>query len=1217
MKQKLFTSYGLQLRNLFLYLLLGIVSSLLYAKIPSENSDLPSHSEPGSTHKRKHRSHKKITGPEEEKRCSDIKSVKKLFSRLDELYASVIIKVQTINAKGEKEGEELSDLYTFLSGSRNVDEVAEILERDLHRALSENEISILSNLEQFSLTKAIRAFYRYRIIDEHKAHAMLLKNAPLEWSEILKLVDLGAVHTKSGYLLTLKTGKEFGDPIKLFAEFHNLANEIIKSGVKVRSPSDLLLRPLTPELSSALNNFGPNAIDTLSDARLISEIRRHFVFLSSINLPISFRPGTVDFRPNALMSSGAPVNLIDSNGVEWALLKNLNAVYANNYYFLDHNASLTNSIMLAPFGLTYWGNYNWTAGGIGWWANYTDKYLGIGGTYTVNFANGTFWSSTPNYVMLGAMVGAWRNYLTAGISVMTLATSTVGVGASVTGTITREHEVRYNGIESLDNRIPEIRGQHKIEIDDLKGVAGQVAAAVNFSNLKVPIMMAFRVGAELTARRIYRTHVELKDAQRMLTESEIPGILFLLGKDIEETKLPSFMEPLKFKVGDEFIETKITKLSGAFVVGLQSQLPIGAVRAGTTLDVTAEFELALRVLPEQKIEVSIEPKRIYEMGVFSSILNTLGVGVIESMSLLKKQSFIFDFTIPEAVAAYFELIDNGKLPTFHDIYIHPEERGPEYLLTEFRAQNKELEPRGIVLNYVEQVRVSSEKLHAGFSSRMLSGAADAVNFFDRKLRPNKDRINFKFDGIDWEFMGANAMSIATNGSMVMRRSTSAYKKSHGQGTSGRFNKDLFVTHRRVHMMDEATLKNNWDFDSLMIAAQYEDTLITGDQENSIAREIDHFFSLGLGEFKEKNSRQPRTVHLERELSVVHLQQLLEEKTDDRIILASQRSGVSQGSILSMLRDLKNKHPDWQALRIKRFMEQQPGVSGFSAIHQLLGAKPEDIFVRTDSSYISVVKDAKKFIMLKTRHLDENNKAVSNFVLKDKWKNRRANRKIFNGVGNHLRHVHYQLNRLDDDQYFVPTDANSKLMTIYGPEKLKTLSDIGVRQSKEGPRVLLTSARKELIDLLDLPAQGYGEKERKKIYKMVGEKRLDLMSLVDGLEIKYKEHPLSISLSKKHLRKRFSLAINYIDKVNNKIKELNDDAVTIKMDKEFFYNQQNRYSQIVNRLSALVAYDHLDENDRAIIEHKIGEKILERYRKIIPISSNIMSNNFQEYEVVQN
>lgn len=1162
--------------------------------------------------KKKKRSRKKKHGQllddlNRHKNDAEVKHIKRLFTKLDELYSKVTIKVQKYGERDVLGPESVIDLFTFLSGTQDINEIIDILEGELKRKLTADELTEIKNLPDLSLTESIRTLYKRKSIDEFKAHALILGNARMTWEEILKLMDLGASKTSTRYLIQLKTGDKFGNPIKLFEEFNDLAKEITKAhGNENSIPDDLLLHPIPASVEASLNEFGPTAAETLSDARVISEIRRHFIFLTSIKLPISFRPGTVDFRPNALMSTGAPVNLIDSNGMVWALLRNLNAVFSNNHYYLSHNSSLTNSIMLAPFAATYWGSYNWTAGGIGWWLSYTDKYLGIGGTYTVNFASGSFWSNgAPTYLMIGGVVAGWRNYLSAGVSLMTMMSSTVGAGASIMGTVTRDHDVNYKGIYPQDGRFPEIRGKHKIEIDDRKGVSGQVAVAANFSNLHVPIMIAFRAGPEFTAHRVYRTHVDLENAQRMLTESEIPGVLFLLGKKIRETKLPTFDEPNKFQVGDEFVETKTGKLSGAFVAGLQSQIPIGAVRFGATLDLTAEFELALRRLPANKFEISIEPKRIYEIGIFSSILNVIGAGYIDSMSLFKKQSFIFDFNIPEAVIAYNDLIEHGRLPTAHEIEIHSEDRGPEYLLTEFRAQNEQLKSRGIALNYLEQVQVSSDKLHAGLNARIISGVVDIVNIADKRLRPTKDRLNLRFDGIDWEFMQAEAKSIASNGIIAVRRSTSGYRKSVGQGFSGRFNKDLFVTHRRIHSIDDSSVAftaNKWQFDSLMVHGQYEDNMVTGDQENQMASEINALFSTSIGHFDAKNSRQPRMINLERELSIVHLNQLTQDESKERIYNASQITGVSQQSMASLLSRMKGKHPDMQALMVKAFIETQPGLNGFAAIHQLLGAKPEDLHIRTESGYAAVVNTAKKFLATHADHFTPDNEPIAKLnpskqrgIIKQ-WKNKRASKKFYDGVRFNLRQIDEQLRLLNDDKYLI--DDQSPLIGIYGSERVHNLVTIGARQGKNEVKSSLSSTRKTIKELMDLKHQGYSDEERKAIYKMAGRKHLSFEALVDRLVLKYKNKPLSHKQPAHKLQKRFEKAVDLIEKINDRIQRLKNDHVMNTMDKEYVESSIKHLKVMRDDLFSILNFRGLQANVVLSIQEKVGKDLMERFKTVV-------------------
>ncbi len=99
------------------------------------------------------------------------------------------------------------------------------------------------------------------------------------------------------------------------------------------------------------------------------------------------------------------------------------------------------------------------------------------------------------------------------------------------------------------------------------------------------------------------------------------------------------------------------------------------MRAGTSIDLTAEFELGLKRLPNDKFEVSIEPRRVHEMSLFASMLNIIGAGQIKAMAIARKQIFIFDFNIPDAKMAYFDLIHQGRLPGGDEIEVSTEDRG--------------------------------------------------------------------------------------------------------------------------------------------------------------------------------------------------------------------------------------------------------------------------------------------------------------------------------------------------------------------------------------------------------------------------------------------------------------------------------------------------------------------------------------------------------------
>ncbi len=504
-------------------------------------------------------------------------------------------------------------------------------------------------------------------------------------------------------------------------------------------------------------------------------------------------------------------------------------------------------------------------------------------------------------------------------------------------------------------------------------------------------------------------------------------------------------------------------------------VPISATRIGSTVDLTAEFELGLQRLPNNRYQVSIKPERIYEIGVFGSALNTIGAGKIKSMAIARKQIFVFDFNVPEARLAYFSLLD-GRLPVTKKIEISDKDRGPEYLLTEFRAQNDLLRPRGISLTYLEKVRIFMHKSHYGMNVPLMAAVFDIVNFADTEKRTTKKRLNLRFEGFDRESMRANAKSVATNGIIAVRKSVFGGRRSQGQGFSGRYNQDLFVTHRRIHSQDESHngyTGNKWHFDGLVVHYQLEDTKITGDEENVMAATINRLFNTFIGPFEYKNSKAPRIINIEREITVKDLAELNHHDCHARIDVASQASGLPAERIEFLLKEIDHKHQDKQGTIIKHFIESCPGASGFAAIHQLLGARPEELIIRTESGYAQAVLNAKRFIAQFSTSDSESNQQV-NLVALDVEKHKKHVTRFYDQARASLRDIDLQLRLLYDDKYLI--DEESPLYNIYGKELVQQFIDRGVRQEKVPIKMALVTARKTVLSMLDLASQDFSDEE---------------------------------------------------------------------------------------------------------------------------------------------
>lgn len=1118
--------------------------------------------------------------------------VSMIFANLDELFMQAIIRYQTVDKHGRTGPEQSSNLLWYLSAPHDKNAIVNLIEKSLYRTLQNSEQQLLDNCADLSFSKAVRVLWHHKIISEKRAQELLSMNTPISSEELVRLLENGVVETAKGYLIKLRTGSTFGEPMKLFDDIAQIIN-----GIKAHHLSDsdeaafskLLEKPIPPEILDVFSEAGIKAEETISDANVIREIREHFLFLNSLGLPIRFNPSRMGFHPIEVAS---PPVVNTENSIRYSISpETLSASLVGNYYFSSENASMTHGLYVNPLGITYAGMLTFENNGLDWWLNYSSGFLGAGLNYTTTFDQGTFWSNgDPTYLNVGIMAGGWNNYLTGGLSLSTVLANGVGVGVTATMTVTRSHDVSYLGTEPLDSMIPAIRGLHKIEIDDIKGIAANASVAANFSALDVPVTVAFLASAERTTRRLYRTHADFPSTQRMLSEADVPGVLYLLGKRIKETRIPSFEHPEILIDGDELVETKIGKLNGAFIVGLESLIPIHALRVGTALELTAEYELGIKKYSNSKYEVSIQPKRVYEIGLFGSLLNVMGLGYIKSFAMAKKQIFAFDFNYPEAIIAYQDLIHQGNLPITEDVAVYTENRGPEYLLNDFRAQNQALKQRGVARTYLEKIDIETSKWHAGIDVPILPAILDIVNKVDQKTRKNKERLDIQFSGIYREFMSAESKSLATNGITAIRRSTFGGRKSKGQGFSGVHNEDVFVTHERVHSLDPISGVNTWGFNRLVVHAQFEDTRITGNEENQMVEHINRLFSTFIGAFTIKNSKAPRLINLERVITPTELHALTQSQCRDRAGVASQKTGIDHHKITAMLKSLKNKHPDYQGLVVKHFIETSPGVTGFAAIHQLLGAQPDQIYVRTESGYGDEILQAKKFIVTYTKGEHEQGKYAPfiNVEPFDIHKNKKHARNFYNEGRIRLREIDDQLRLLHDDRYLV--DEQSLLYRLYPDKhKVKQLVAAGFRQDKEAFRTGLTSARKTILEMRDLEAQGFSKEDQALIYKMAGKKRVGIRDLAKILLMKYERTPLSPSLTRGHLKKRFKKCREMITELNDRIFALQSDAVMIAMDKEYVSNTIHEFATLRKRLSAVISAKHLSEHDREKISAKIAPK----------------------------
>jgi len=1114
----------------------------------------------------------------------ELKRLNKAFDNIDDLFATAQVKYQRIEDEDKLGKEHVTSLHFFLSQPHGFKKIQTIIEKSTHKRI--NLASYQDLRINASLHQVVNFLWERSILTDPQAIILLHDNAPLSPQELINLVENGIIKSAKGFLVQLRTGHNFGDPLKLLSDVDRALRELQKDK-DYEAPirlADIEL-PLNRKTAKKLKNLGISNEQLLLDAQVIQQMREHFLFLSSLGMPIRFRPTNIGFGPN---SPPGPVSINNSNSFNAAITpRSLSALMVGNYYMSSINASTSNSLFVNPMGIGYSGSLSFNNQGPDWWLYYTNGYLGGGGSYTINFDQGTLWSKgQASYLSLGFMASGWKDYLSAGISLQTLLSHNLGVGVSASVTVTRSHDVSYIGPYPVDGKFAAIRGLHKIEINDQSGISKRAAGSINFSALSTPLAVAFRAGADHTVERIFRTHVDLAKSRSMLSEASIPGLLLIAGKKIKESKIPGFDKPENLIDGDELVEKKIGTLSGAFVIGLESLVHINAARVGGSVEVSGEFELGLKRLPNNKYEVSIEPTKVVEIGLFASILNIVGVGYIKGIAIARKQIFSFDFNHEEAKRAYFDLIHHGRMPTNEEIEVYSEDRGPEYLLTEVRSQNDILRPRGIERIYLEKIRITTSKKHIGITAPIVPAILALINKVDKKVHHSKKHV-LRFEGVDREFMHAEAKSVATNGIISVRRNTFGGRLSRGQGTKGRYNRDLYVTHRRIHSIDDSPYSfadNKWQFDSLIIHAQLEDTMINGDDENKMARKINRLFGAYIGSFEEKNSKTARTINIERELSRRDLMILSSQEAHDRVNNAALASGIERPAILNLVEQLKNKHPDQQGLMVKHFIETSRGFRGFAAIHHLLGGKPEELFIHTKSGYMSAVHNLKTFIIENTENNDQD-KPRANLNTSNSHENKKHIKEFYHQSHWHLRNIDHQLRLLKDDKYLL--DENSQINGILGEKKITELISSGARQDKSTFKTALISARNSLLELLDLEEAGFNCKERLNIYELAHEKCLGLKEKAEILINKYQDTPIDPYMSKNEIRKRMTSCWDIIEKIDSRVDKLNNDEIIKSYDSEYIDKQIKLMSELRDVFEKIISLEHLSQQDAESIKNKFS------------------------------
>lgn len=1109
------------------------------------------------------------------------KLLKETFENLDYLFTKITVRVTNRNTK-----EVYETLFSdFIKGSSDIDYILGVLQRET--GLSKKDIlSVNDESKKMYFTDFVDELWKNKFIRRKLANNIIFKYKVISDSEILKLFENGASHLSSNILLEIKCGDQYGNLIDVeermftnsakFEEIRNIAvaTHLIGANEDIR---DYLDDPRYIE--NLINISGANGVlllNTWNVGSVVDYIRKNFLLNTLIN-------STTWFSPMAAAAASA-VNPIDSFNTIVAPSR-LTAVIMGNHYFADSNSSLTSALSFTPLGANLSTTLNFPNYSMYGFLTSYDRFIMMGGSLTKDFpATGTDLTQTQTFFSVGGTIGGWSNMLQLGANFQTLLADGTGIGASATVTLTRSHNLIYHKQEPLDGPIPAIRGMHKVEIDDLRGISAAVGVSVSGNQAMVPITAAFRATGNYVRKKIFRTHVSVGRAQEMLSEEAVPGLLYLFGKKIKYTKIPDFDHPEDLLEGDELIQVKTGSLLGAFVLGLASLSPVYATRFGGSIEMIGEYELGLKKLPNNKYEVSIEPVKVLELSLFESMLTIIGAGLVHRCAMAKKQIFLFDFNNPLAKDAYDKLIEQGIVPGARKIAIYNRDKGAEYLLSEFRAQNKKLAEIGVSRIFLEQVDVDANKLYAGLNAPIFSGAINIAEILDKKIRKSKKKIKLVFDFFEFEHMRAESTSLLTNGIIAVIKKTTALKKARAQGFSGKYSKELFITNKTIHTIKDLpdnSGENKWNFHSMSLTAVYNDTVITGQQENKIVDRINRKFLTKIDDFKLKNTRVPRIITVKREIDKTDLFHLTSPKSFRRIDLASNISGIKKFDLYELLQELEDKHPHYQAEKLKNFISHY-GIKGFAAVHHLLDSDLEKLFLSSQSSYGATVAKAQKFVLKYSNPDREDNEKNVLFDASNTKENKKNIKEFYEELRVHIRDIDRHLRLLYDDQYFV--DENSTLYKDLGKEKFEKLIASGARQNKSVIKNGLISVRKAVLSLIDYEKQGFSEQEIYFILKNAKKSDLRLAEEAKLAKLKYGKS-ISKKMSKNEIKKRFKEVWYYNHLIEVRLKKIDEDKILMIMDPDYITYYKKELRKVQDELNEIVSLEHLEAAETLKIQKR--------------------------------
>ncbi|MBF0362885.1 MAG: hypothetical protein HQK49_17835 [Oligoflexia bacterium] len=771
-------------------------------------------------------------------------------------------------------------------------------------------------------------------------------------------------------------------------------------------------------------------------------------------------------------------------------------------------------------GISHTDNGNKT----GMWFSGTPGWYGAGLDYTHNLEDGQLWATSEGGAFrIGASVAGAKDFLGVGGNAKMILPSGAELGIGGYISISKDRAVKYLGPYPKDGPNKALKDLHLIEITDRSKNGGRIDLTAGLDTNYVSVDAGVRASANEGHKDIHRFYVSLDKVQEAIKEADdTPGVLRILGLGKKLENIPDIDNPHLWHVGEEVIVSNEKSMSGAFVLGVSTAKGLVNVKAGLAGTVSGFFDVAVRKIEGKegdqsgtKIEVSISPKKITEIGAFVEFLKFLSLSGAKDVALALRQSFVFDFSNPKARLAYRKLIEDGVLP--NGILSDPKiigDREAEHLLDSVKKEELILNKIGVKRTYLEKIDIPSYKFFAGI------------------VLPIVTYIK-KWAGLSISLLKANAKVVATNGEIAVSRETEQFEKTVEKLFMGTQTKGVYATSRRNHKKGDSNKNEEhiWGFGGLVLQAQINDNNVLLNSHNSVRQSINNYFNTSFSEFKHLGHGQGINITIERKLGAEDLEKLV-QKGHQHVSFAHSKTNIPRNMLHKLITDLESRGNDQRAEILRKFFDNvsnleniikgHSGIKAFGAIHLLLGGDERDLTIKiTSTSQSKPVEDAKLLAVKWAGHGDRKSKIVPQ-------NDSKTIKKFYKDVRKTLADIEQGLKDVEDDPYLV------------GDNDL--LKDVSAnRESKLTRRNALISARETLLGMLDLDKQKVSLKDQAKIYKKLSKRNLNIKQRLVLLQNKYEE-----TINYNNSEKRNSIIKRY-DKVIALLKSIKDEEKKINAD----------------------------------------------------------------------